>query len=395
MRNALMGMVRRYVNKGRSWERALASIPVVGGAYAKTLGRRLPPAGLHGELIREAGIAADFAGALAHRLGRTLPGLALRLSKRLLLATECAVARAASRLVERADRVVCGYHVARPAFQRARALARPTLLNYPIAHHRWQYRLYEEQARRNPRFAAALPNFGNQDAHAATLDGEIELADVVLVGSRFVRDSFVSEGVPSERIRIIPYGCDTERFQPPAAPRAGSVFRVLFVGQVGERKGMSYLLNAYQSFRKPDTELHVVGDYVAGSEVYRPYQHLYHHTPHVPQSQLPQLLGSADVLVFPTLVEGMPMVVLEAMACGLPVIATPRGADEVVRDGIDGFVIPPCDSEAIIDRLQHLYDHTELRLRMGRNARAQAMRWSWSRYAQSAADLVLEATTGA
>jgi starch synthase len=147
---------------------------------------------------------------------------------------------------------------------------------------------------------------------------------------------------------------------------------------------------AYRRFCKVDTELHLVGDFVPGAEVYLPFRDLYRHMAHVRQSQLPEVYRAADVFVFPTLVEGLGMVVLEAMACGLPVIVTPRGPDEVVRDGVDGYVVPAGDSTAIIETLERLYADVELGLQLGRNARSQAERWSWARYASAAADSVLE-----
>ena len=386
-RHALLRVVRRYVNKGRRWERMLEWLPLIGSA----LGRRLPPDGLRPELICEAGIATDFACALAHRLEQQLLRLDARTSGVLQFMTERAVARAATHLVGRAEQVVASYHVALPVFRRARALGRRTLLNYPVAHHRWQYRFYDEEADRNPRFASALPRFGDRERHGSHLDREIELAELILVGSRFARDSFVAHGIAAERLRVIPYGADTQHFWPPPQPRRRpSPFRVLFVGQIGERKGISYLLQAYRRFCKVDTELHLVGDFVPGAEVYLPFRDLYRHTAHVPQSQLPEVYRAADVFVFPTLVEGLGMVVLEAMACGLPVIVTPRGPDEVVRDGVDGYVVPAGDSTAIIEALERLYADVELRLQLGRNARSQAERWSWARYASAAADSVLE-----
>ena len=389
-RGALLGLVRRYVNKGRWWERSLAALPLLGQVYAATLGRRLPPAGLDGGSVIEAGVLADFAFAFSSRVRRVLPRLAGALGKRLLVQTERAVSQGGCRHVARAEVVVANYHVALPVLRAARAAGRRTILNYPIAHHRWQYRFYAEQAARQPEFAAALPQFGSIDAHAATLDQEIELADMVLVGSAFVRDTFVSEGIDAAKIRVIPYGADAARFQPAAERRGSSVpFRIVFVGQIGERKGISYLLKAYEQFRKPDTELHLVGDFVAGSEVYRPYRELFTHTPNVPQVQLPALLQAADVFVLPTLVEGMPMVVLEAMACGIPVIVTPNGPGEVVRDGLDGYVIPVCDAAALVDRLERLYADPALRRELGRNARMQALQWPWARFASAAADLVL------
>lgn len=389
-RGALTGLVRRYANKHRGWERTLASLPLFGGVYTSTLGRRLPPPGLDNKLVIEAGIATDFLAAVVNRAGRSVPDLTMRFSRPLLTSTEMSIARTGGSHVPRADVVVASYHVAEPAFTKARALGRRTVLNYPIAHHRWQYRFFESRARQHPEFAAALPNFGDTAAHGAALDREIGLADVILVGSSFVRDTFVSEGVAPEKLRVIPYGADSQRFTPPGQPRSDGIFRALFVGQIGERKGISHLLQAYRAFQKPDTELHLVGDYVQGSEVYRPYRDLYRHTPNVPQTDLAAIFRTADVFVFPTLVEGMPMVVLEAMASGLPVVATPNGPGDVVRDGIDGFIVPPGDTDAIVARLEQLHADRDLLQRMGNNARQRAGQWSWGRYARDAANAVLQ-----
>ena len=87
--------------------------------------------------------------------------------------------------------------------------------------------------------------------------------------------------------------------------------------------------------------------------------------------------------MFPTLVEGMPLVVLEAMASGLPVITTPNGPGDIVRDGVDGFLVPPRDVDAIVDRLALLRTNLELRQEMSFNAREQAQRFTWSAYRKS------------
>jgi glycosyltransferase involved in cell wall biosynthesis len=390
-RESLVGLVRRYANKRRWWERQLGNTPLIGSLYASTLGRRLPPLGLRSSLVIEAGVATDFAAAVVSRVGRGHPDLVTRVNRQLIGHTEKSIAQAARRHVSRADVVVASYHVALAPFRRAKELGRRTVLNYPIAHHRWQYSYYAQLAVRYPQFAAALPQFGSLEAHARTLDQEIELADQILVGSQFVRDTFINVGIAPERLRVIPYGADSQRFKPDAVARTVTdPFRALFVGQIGERKGISHLLQGYKAFRRPDTELHLVGDYAPGSEVYRPYRDLYRHTPNVPQTQLPALMRSADVFVFPSLVEGMPMVVLEAMACGIPVIVTANGPGDVVRDGVDGYVVPTCDGAAIAQRLQCLYEDRDLRLQMGRNARQQAEQWSWARYARRAADAVLK-----
>jgi glycosyltransferase involved in cell wall biosynthesis len=386
-RHALLSVVRRYVNKGRRWERALELLPFIGSS----LGRRLPPDGFPAERVCEAGVPTDFASALVHRLEQRLPRLGTRTSKVLESMTERAVAAAASHLVGQAEQVVASYHVALPVFRRARTLQRRTLLDYPMAHHRWLYRFFDEEADRNPRFASALPRFGDRERSGSHLDCEIEMAELILVGSGFARDSFLAHGIAAERLRVIPYGVDTQRFCPPPQPRRRpSPFRVLFVGLLGEFKGISYLLQAYRRFCKVNTELHLVGNIAPGAEVYLPFRDLYRHTAHVPQAQLPEVYRAADVFVLPTLAEGLGLVVLEAMACGLPVIVTPRGPNEVVRDGVDGYVVPAGDSNSIIEALELLYSDAELRLQLGRNARSQAERWSWARYASAVADTILQ-----
>ena len=90
------------------------------------------------------------------------------------------------------------------------------------------------------------------------------------------------------------------------------------------------------------------------------------------------------MFVLPTLIEGMPLVVLEAMACGLPVIVTANGPGDIVRDGIDGFVIPERDADAICDRLDWLHRHPALRAEMGQRAAQRAREFSWAAYASKA-----------
>ncbi len=389
-RELLRRYIRPYLNRRRWWERALERTPKAGRLYARTLGRRTPPAGLPLPRIDEAGVMADFLGAAVARA----PGLSHQLrrdyAQRLVFATERAVARRTAQLLQEGDLIVASYGTGRQAFEMARRRGGRAVLSYPIAHNRFQSRLYAEEAERAPQFAGALPRLDTlPPAYTEQLEAECSLADLIIVGSSFVRRSFETLGYDVANIAVAPYGVDTQRFEPPVRPRDDGVFRVLFVGQIGQRKGMSYLLEAYRRFSAPDSELHLVGSFVTGAqEAYRDYADVYRHTPHAPQAELPSIYQQADVFVLPTLIEGMPLVVLEAMACGLPVIATHHGPADVVRDGVDGFLVPIRDVEAITARLELLYRDRALREQMGRNAREQALRHTWEDFARRAADLV-------
>jgi glycosyltransferase involved in cell wall biosynthesis len=389
-RGVLHRYVRPYANMQRWWERSLARAPGVGGLYERTLGRRTPPPGLPLDKVIEAGVAEDFAAAGVGRLPFFTADWRRRKVHELIFATEREVAREAGRLADGANIVVASYGTGRYAFEAVHRAGGRAVLSYPIAHNRYQQKLYAEEAEHAPEFAAALPRMEwLPQGYSDRLDRECEIADRIIVGSSFVRQSFAEVGYDPRRIVVTPYGVDTDRFTPRAEPRQDGVFRALFVGQIGQRKGMSYLLHGYEMFRRADSELHIVGSYSPGHEVYARFEGLYRHTPHVPQKDLPSLYRDADVFVFPSLIEGMPLVVLEAMACGVPVITTTHGPGDIVRDGVDGFFVPIRDAEAIAKRLEQLRNDPALRERMGRNAREQALRHTWQDYAQRAADAVL------
>jgi len=110
---------------------------------------------------------------------------------------------------------------------------------------------------------------------------------------------------------------------------------------------------------------------------------LFHHIPNVPRIMLAEIYRWADVFVFPTLIEGMGLVVLEAMASGIPVIVTPNGPGDVVREGVDGYVVPIRDVDAIADRLDYLRANPEARMQMGANARERALEFTWEAYGRN------------
>jgi glycosyltransferase involved in cell wall biosynthesis len=100
----------------------------------------------------------------------------------------------------------------------------------------------------------------------------------------------------------------------------------------------------------------------------------------VPRAEVRRWFAQSDVFVFPSLAEGSALVTYEAMAAGLPVITTPNSGS-VVRDGIDGFVVPPRDVEALAERILLLYRGSETRRQMGARGRALvAERYTWRHY---------------
>jgi glycosyltransferase involved in cell wall biosynthesis len=276
-------------------------------------------------------------------------------------------------------------------FREARRLGIATLYELPSAYWYWEHRLLSEEAERNPEFAGLLPKLKDSPGHMQWKDEELDLADFVFVPSQHVRHSLTGV-VPDEKIRVINYGAPPVRSRKPVSCDSIRPLRVLFVGALIQRKGIGYLLDAVDQLGS-QVELTIVGGrFQANSRVdeacsrWRWFESL-------PHSRVLDLMQEADVLVLPSLTEGCALVVLEALACGLPVIVTPNtGSLEFVRDGCEGFVVPIGSSDAIADRLNALNRNRELLAAMSRNAHATAAEKSWENYRANWANAVRTVT---
>ncbi|MGO8759785.1 MAG: glycosyltransferase family 4 protein [Terracidiphilus sp.] len=272
-------------------------------------------------------------------------------------------------------------------FREARRRGIPALYEQPSSYWYWVRRLLSEEAERNPEYAGVLPNLSDSAGHLQWKDEELALADYVFVPSEHVRRTLAG-AVPEEKIRVIQYGAPAVRPRRKVSPDPARPLRVLFVGLLAQHKGIGYLLEAVGTLGS-EVELTLVGRRLrphprvdAACNRWRWFESL-------PNSEVLGLMQEADVLVLPSLTEGCALVVLEALACGLPVIVTPNtGSLEFVRDGREGFVVPICRSDAIADRLHALHSDRELLAAMSRRAQAAAAEKSWGRYRQDLADAV-------
>jgi len=217
---------------------------------------------------------------------------------------------------------------------------------------------------------------------------ELDAADYVFTISAAARSTYARYGVPDSKLVTLPgRGADT-RVLCPADRRRSGTFRALYVGVVSFGKGIAYLLEAWRQLRWPDAELHLVGGI---DRDFRPLLARYQGLAGLHLSgHLPDPLSSyqhADIFVFPSLDEGAAKVTYEAMACGLPVITTAAAISEV-RDGVEGFVVPVRDADALAQRLDQLRADDRLRRAMGQAARARAEAFTWEAYGRRFVDIV-------
>jgi alpha-maltose-1-phosphate synthase len=201
-------------------------------------------------------------------------------------------------------------------------------------------------------------------------EAEYEQADAITVPSEFARRTFLEMGVPAEKVRKIPYGVRLERFQKTSEPQPES-FDVLFAGTVSLRKGVPYLLEAFQRFKHPRKRLRLAGPVdpvtrnvfsrfdLTGVEVLG----------RQPQPKLAELMSSSHVMVLPSIEEGLALVQGQALACGCPLISSLHsGGEDLFTDGVEGYLVPIRSSEAILERLNQLADDPDLRQRMSEAA---------------------------
>lgn len=213
---------------------------------------------------------------------------------------------------------------------------------------------------------------------------EYALADRIVVPSRFSQSSFIARGFDPQRVPVVSL---SGKFPPPEKPidrRGRTVFRFLFVGGSFLRKGLIYLLRAWDGLGLKSAELVLrASDLPNVPEVRKLLRN-----PTVrrvdPVEDLGSLYVEASAFCLPSVDEGFGMVVLEAMSYGLPVLLTRNvGAADCVRDGVDGFMVAARDARALQEKILDLYQNEERRLSMGEAAREQSRKHTWDSYGES------------
>jgi glycosyltransferase involved in cell wall biosynthesis len=279
---------------------------------------------------------------------------------------------------------------------RCRSLGLPTILSMVHGDVREELEVLELEAESSPDFFPIYLGDGALDRdelawlHERRLR-DILLADHILVPSDHIARRLIEHGTPPEKIRVIPYAADTRRFRPAPEAKAGDGCTFLFAGGITQRKGIKYLLEAWRRIRRPGWKLQLLGALPSNQGPLVDYLDEVEHLGRVPHAEVPARMAAADVFVFPSLFEGSAVVTYEALACGLPSVVTPD-AGSVVRDKVEGFVVPPRDVEALAERMERLGRDAELRATMACAARERALAFDWPRYHAAVVDVARHAT---
>ncbi len=221
---------------------------------------------------------------------------------------------------------------------------------------------------------------------------EYEECGLITVPSDFAYRTFIEKGVAKEKLRLVPYGVDLSLFRP--VPKRDKVFRVIYVGALSLRKGIPYLLQAVEALGLPGFELWLIGGLEPHIKpILQKHAGSFRYLGAVPRTKLFSYYSQGSVFVMASVEEGLALVQAQAMACGLPVVATTNtGAWSLFTDGREGFIVPIRDPEAIREKIVYLYEHPDLRDAMAQAARERVQHLGgWDDYGSSMLSVYEEA----
>ena len=209
---------------------------------------------------------------------------------------------------------------------------------------------------------------------------DIEHSDYIVTNSDFCADTIRKYSKDSKKIYVVYNGVDIDAFRPSSKKRKDK-FTILFCGTVNVRKGFAYVVESFRKLRLREAKLLIVGNKsIDAPSIFSEHRDCFEYMPHIPYSEFPKIMHRGSVFVFPSLSEGSAGVVAQAMASGLACIVTPN-AGSIIRDGVNGFVVPPRDADALAQKILYLYENQDVCIEMGKAAReAVVNNLTWEHY---------------
>ena len=320
------------------------------------------------------GLRSRWALRRAEKAGRLLEAIGLN---------DREFAERAARLPLPPHNVFLGYSYASlEMLQAEKAAGRLTLVDQ-IDPGRTEWDIVREEAERWPDYSdpAGDPPAGYYERAQA----EWREADVTLVNSEWTRQAIVKQGADPARLEVLPLAYDSEGCPSPA--KKEQALTVLWLGSVILRKGIAYLVEAARRLVNEPVRFLVAGPLGIREEAVRRAPPNIQWRGPVPRSEARNVYRSADVFVLPTLSDGFAITQVEALAHGLPVIATPN-CGAVLEDGRTGLLVPPRDPESLAAAVRRFVRDPGLAASMRPACLEAAGRFSVDAYARRLSDVI-------
>ncbi len=326
---------------------------------------------------------------LVEKIRRIPPDLRRRAHR----SADAALGSAAGRHAARAGAGLVSYSYY--GFDAMRAYPRPAMLFQVHPHPGTMRRLLRQELHDHPDCAESLEQeweLALPEEDFEHLVAETKMASRFMTASTFTRNSLIEHGADPEAITVVPYGVDLQRFHPApdrGAPQPGSKLQLLFVGRINQRKGVKYLLEALKLFSPDEVQLTICGRVVDSLSLFKSSGVEVDIRPSVSAEELVRAYQAADLFIFPSVAEGFAQVLLESLACGLPILSTTHtAAPDLITEGREGFIVEPRRPDLLAERISWCLGNRAELFAMRERARATAEQFTWERFRTQAAAAV-------
>lgn len=274
-------------------------------------------------------------------------------------------------------------------FAKAKQLGLFCIYDLPIGYWKSARSLMQKEFEINPDWSSTLTGFSDSSDKLNKKDQELALADIIFVASSFTKKTLedYSENLP--KIKVIPYGFPEVKQGKQYKSLANRKLKVLFIGGLSQRKGLSYLFDAVKGM-ETKVELTIVGNKsVPNCKALNLALEQHKWIPSLSHDEVLACMQEHDVFVFPSLFEGFGLVITEAMSQGVPVITTDRTAGpDLIKNGEDGWIVPAGSSISIKEVLNEILEKPAIIEKFGMAAQNKAQTRPWSVYGQEMADAI-------
>lgn len=273
----------------------------------------------------------------------------------------------------------------------AKKAGKQATVELATAHVTASKKILGEELKLHPDWADSIDYLEFPAHYEKRLEQEPHLADVVISASKFTSQTLLDDGIAPSKIQLLPLGFEldhvayTPKDQQPDGRISKRPLRLLYAGTLTQRKGIKYALEALRMMPKGEVELHCIGGIQGSGKALEAYKGEYNFLGRISQYELFASYQNYDALILPTVFEGFGLVIVEAMAAGLPVITTAHSmGPDVINHGENGYLVPIRDINATAAAVASLRSLTDEQYwAMSAAARKSVLNFTWDVFARN------------
>ena len=217
------------------------------------------------------------------------------------------------------------------------------------------------------------------------------MSDYIITISDYSKETLINNGIEEEKVYVNNLGFDPSLFKPKMNYRDNGKFKILFVGQISVRKGIKLLIQAFNQLKLKNAELILIGGLADGKSLIDKNNSKIKYVSYCTHQELVTHYQDADIFVLPSYTDSWGMVVIEAMACGLPVIVSENtGSKEAIVDNRSGFIIKVGDVKALEEKLLYFYNNRDITKPFGVKSHKLAEKYTWEDYEKRVKDIIFD-----